>query len=173
VRQLTATVQRLNSVQAINSWLYRPEQADISRLRLNTEEVDILQEIRGFLEHFHLFQQQLSAEHTPTVHLVIPAVEGLMLRLELAQPQQLILKHAYDTAIRKLNEYLEKCHVNPVYTVAIGTCFYEFDVFSINISTALFPPFKLKYFDIRGSPASAICARQTFRTAVSHLGFFL
>jgi hypothetical protein len=36
----------------------------------------------------------------------------------------------------------------------------------MNISTALFPPFKLKYFDLRGSPASALSARQTFRTAV-------
>jgi hypothetical protein len=46
-------------------------------------------------------------------------------------------------------------------------------VSSINICIALFPPFKLKYFDIRGSPASAICARQTFCTAVSRLSFFL
>jgi hypothetical protein len=62
---------------------------------------------------------------------VIPAVEGLMLRLELAHPQQLILKHAYDTALRKLNEYLDKCRVNPIYTLAIGTCFHKFDVFKV------------------------------------------
>lgn len=54
-----------------------------------------------------------------------------MLRLELAHPQQLILKHAYDTALRKLNEYLDKCRVNPIYTLAIGTCFHKFDVFKV------------------------------------------
>lgn len=156
-------------MQAIHSWLYRPEQADISRLRLNTEEVDVLQEIRGFLEHFHLFQQQLSGERTPTIHLVIPAVEGLMLRLELARSQQLILKHAYDIALHKLNEYLEKCRVNPVYTIAIGNYTHSQCISHIDASAALFPPFKLKYFDIRGSLESALRARQILRTAVSSI----
>jgi hypothetical protein len=117
-----ATTVLLIAPKAVHSWLYHPEQADISRLRLNTQEVEILWEIRGFLEHFHLFQQQLSGKCTPTIHLVIPAIEGLMLRLESARPHQLILKHAYNVAIQKLTEYLEKCRVNPVYTIAIGEC---------------------------------------------------
>jgi hypothetical protein len=82
--------------------------------------VEVLQEIRKFLQHFHLFQQQLSGERTPTIHLVVPAIEGLMVGLEKAREKQMILRHAYDISLYKLNEYLEKCRVNPVYTVAIG-----------------------------------------------------
>jgi hypothetical protein len=84
--------------------------------------VEVLWEIRMFLQHFHLFQQQLSGKCTPTIHLVVPAIEGLMVGLEKAREKQMILRHTYDISLYKLNEYLEKCHVNPVYTVAIGEC---------------------------------------------------
>jgi hypothetical protein len=107
-------------LKAIHAWLYQPAQSEISRLRLNTQEVEVLREIRMFLQHFHLFQQQLSGERTPTIHLVVPAIEGLMVGLEKAREKQMILRHAYDISLYKLNEYLDKCRVNPVYTVAIG-----------------------------------------------------
>ena len=116
-----APVLRLtNSAQAVNSWILQAEQAELRKYLLEKDEITILKEIKEFLQHFHHFQQLLSAELMPTIYQVIPAFYILISDLEEAQKRQPVLSHAYDTALLKLREYLAKCRRNPVYTLALG-----------------------------------------------------
>ena len=107
--------------QAIDSWLEGTDQRDLQKLRLDVREVEVLQQIKDLLGYFHSFQQLLSAERTPTIHLVIPAFETLITELTDALAEGPLLAHAYSVAIAKLKEYRNKCMLNPVYTIAMGT----------------------------------------------------
>jgi hypothetical protein len=112
----------LTYAQAVTSWILQAEQSDLRKYQLEPDEVAILKEVQQFLFPFHEFQQLLSAELTPTIHQVIPTFYIMINKLEEAQKKQPILSHAYDTALLKLREYLDKCRRNPIYTIAIGQC---------------------------------------------------
>lgn len=104
---------------AIDSWLSRADQSDLHCHRLERNEIIVLEKIKVFLGHFHSFQQSLSAERTPTIHLVIPAFEALIADLRVAQGNEKLLDHAYAVALAKLGEYKKKCSANPVYMLSI------------------------------------------------------
>ncbi|CAG7851001.1 SubName: Full=Uncharacterized protein {ECO:0000313/EMBL:CCA75502.1} [Serendipita indica DSM 11827] len=131
---------------AIDSWLECTDQRDLQIYRLDAREVEVLQHIKSLLEYFHSFQQLLSAERTPSIHLVIPAFEPLITDLTEVLAQGPLLAHAYSVAISKLKEYRNKCMVNPVYAVAMGLFFPD-----------------LHYFDAQWSLSEARAARSLLR----------
>jgi len=61
-------------------------------------------------------------ERTPTLCYVIRAYEGLVIHLKnrMRSKSGIGLMHAYDTAVKKIEQYLAKCSENPIYSMAIG-----------------------------------------------------
>jgi hypothetical protein len=125
-------------IQAIHSWLGKTDQSELHKHQLESNEVTILEKIKEFLGHFHSFQQLLSAERTPTIHLVIPAFEGLIADLNESPARRSILGHAYSTALAKLIEYKRKCLTNPVYILAMGMSLHA-DIVRPNDVSSCFP----------------------------------
>ena len=75
-------------------------------------EMRVIQDIRTVLYTFHVVQEALAAEKTPTLSRALPAYEMLVKTLrgiaELHFPE---LGHAIGAAICKLQEYFQKSRV--------------------------------------------------------------
>jgi hypothetical protein len=105
--------------------LDRPENSDIEHLALSNLELQVLSDIRTFLNVFHSAQQVVSAEHTPTLSIVIPTYELLITMLKDLKRHLPNLKHAIQASISKLEEYMAKARSTKMYILAM--C--EFHIF--------------------------------------------
>lgn len=82
--------------------------------------LDLLHDIRAFLQAPHLVQEVLSAQKTPTLSMALPGYEKLFVLLRLLKRKLWRIEHAIDASISKLEEYLMKARENDVYIVAMG-----------------------------------------------------
>jgi hypothetical protein len=64
--------------QAVKIMLDQPENSDLEHLALSDLELQVLSDIRMFLNVFHSAQQVVSAKHTLTLSIVIPTYELLI-----------------------------------------------------------------------------------------------
>src|ERR1700682_6256318 len=99
--------------------LERPEHSDIADLVLNDMDLQVLSDIRKFLNVFHTAQQIVSAEKTPTLSIVIPIYEQLISMLTDLKKHISNLTHAINAAIDKLKEYMEKARSTKMYVLAM------------------------------------------------------
>jgi hypothetical protein len=103
--------------QAINFFLNDPDANPTNRnLRTFTpEETAALNDIRYLLEWFHVTQEILSGEKTPTLCFVIPLYLELVGTLKELCVEKPNLAHAIHASILKIEKYLdeaEDCHLN-------------------------------------------------------------
>jgi hypothetical protein len=77
-------------------------------------------DIRQFLHIFHIVQELVSAEKTPTLSIVLPVYKKLIVMLKMLRSTLPKLGHGIDAAIAKLEEYLNISRGNKVYGLAMG-----------------------------------------------------
>ena len=107
----------------------RPHQDAIAHLRLRQVTLNLLQDIREFLQAPHLVQEILSAQKTPTLSMALPGYEKLLVLLRLLKRKLWRIEHGIDASISKIEEYLQKARgENDVYVVAIGAPFTRHSV---------------------------------------------
>lgn len=104
----------------IDLFLNKDGQASIEIHRLSDAQLDVLEDIRDFLRHPHLVQEVLSAQHTPTLSLVIPTYETLIANLKLLTKTLPRIAHAIRASIWKLEHYLKLTRKTHIYALAMG-----------------------------------------------------
>lgn len=99
------------------------DKAKHARLRshkLNAAQLRVLSDIRDFLHSFHLVQEVLSAEKTPTLPMAIPAFENLVELLRLLRETLPKIAHGITASIRKLTKYMLKARKTRIYSLAMS-----------------------------------------------------
>ncbi|KAI9058884.1 hypothetical protein FKP32DRAFT_1580955 [Trametes sanguinea] len=97
-----------------------PRQSDISYHLLNEAELQVLQDIRGFLLLPHLVQELLSAEQTPTASQAIPAYERLLNILNLARIKYPKIAHGIEASITAIKQYMCYTRQTRAYALAMS-----------------------------------------------------
>ncbi|CAA7268998.1 unnamed protein product [Cyclocybe aegerita] len=95
------------------------ENSDMAAHEFSDMDLEVLRHIFHFLHYFHVIQEIVSGERTPTLSIVLPMYEKLitMLRdLHLDLPQ---IAHAIDAFISKLEAYLKVSRRTKVYALAM------------------------------------------------------
>ena len=87
---------------------------------LSELEIQVLVDIKDYLAFFHVVQEEVSAQRTPTLSVVLPLYEQLIQHLKKAKQLLPCLSHAMDTSIKKLDEYLAQSRKSRIYALAIG-----------------------------------------------------
>ncbi|CDO71217.1 hypothetical protein BN946_scf184863.g12 [Trametes cinnabarina] len=87
---------------------------------LSDKTLDVLSDIREFLAIPHTVQELLSAEHTPTASLVLPAYAELIEILKGARAKLPQLGHGIQAAISALEEYMAYTRQTRVYALAMA-----------------------------------------------------
>jgi len=99
--------------------LRKAEHSDISDYALSDIQLQVLDDIRTFLNVFHSAQQIASAEKTPTLSIVIPVYEKLIEMLQNLKQHLPNLSHAIAASISKLQEYMDKARSTKAYVLAM------------------------------------------------------
>ena len=73
--------------------------AEIAHLALNNTKIQVLSDIQQFLYIFHIVQEIVSAEKTPTLSLVLPLYEKLVALLNKLKIQLPKLEHAIEASV--------------------------------------------------------------------------
>ncbi|KAJ7190457.1 hypothetical protein GGX14DRAFT_382146, partial [Mycena pura] len=105
---------------AVNTFLDDPKQDEISWRRLSAVELKVLEDIRRFLQVPHIVQEIVSAEKTPTLSMVLPMYENLILMLKQLAKELDELSIGINASIRKLEEYLNMSRRTKMYALAMG-----------------------------------------------------
>ncbi|KAH9946449.1 hypothetical protein B0H21DRAFT_693676 [Amylocystis lapponica] len=82
--------------------------------------LDVLKDIRDFLEIPHIVQEVLSAERTPTLCMVLPAYENLMTALENLRSRTPKLHHAISATLLKLRVYYTSARQSDTCIIAMS-----------------------------------------------------
>ncbi|KAJ6576095.1 hypothetical protein DFH09DRAFT_915101 [Mycena vulgaris] len=110
----------LEQYQAVDKFLNDPGQEDIAHHSFDATTLRVLQDIRRFLEIFHVVQEIVSAEKTPTLSIVLPMYEKLIVMLnDLAKDLEKI-SHAIKASGQKLEEYLNRSRRTKMYSLAMS-----------------------------------------------------
>lgn len=80
-------------------------------------------DIRRFLFIPHTVQELVSAEKTPTLSIVLPVYERLIIMLKNLRQELPQLAHAITASINKLEEYLAISQRTKIYALAMGEFF--------------------------------------------------
>lgn len=80
----------------------------------------VLDDIRTFLRVPHIVQEIVSAEKTPTLSIVLPIYEKLIVMLKNLQAQLPEIAHAIGASVEKLEEYLTYSRRTKIYALAMG-----------------------------------------------------
>ncbi|KZT63538.1 hypothetical protein DAEQUDRAFT_680200, partial [Daedalea quercina L-15889] len=107
--------------QAIDEFLKRPNQEAIQHNCLRQVSLELLCDIREFLQVPHLVQEVLSAQKTPTLSMALPGYEKLLAVLRLLKKKLWRIAHGIDACIKKLEEYLGKARQTDMYILAMST----------------------------------------------------
>ncbi|EIM89268.1 uncharacterized protein STEHIDRAFT_76210, partial [Stereum hirsutum FP-91666 SS1] len=110
----------LELYQAIDCFLNKSKQRDISCYNLTSDDLRVLADIRDFLAIPHDVQQLLSNEKTPTLPNVLPAYEELLSMLKDSVDDFPHLSQAIEAAVSKIEEYVGKARKTRAYALAIG-----------------------------------------------------
>ncbi|KAJ6608111.1 hypothetical protein B0H10DRAFT_1816493, partial [Mycena sp. CBHHK59/15] len=106
--------------QAVDKFLDDPKQDEISWHRLSATTLMVLQDIQQFLQVPHIVQEIISAEKTPTLSIVLPMYEKLILMLKDLAKELNELSLRISTTIQKLKEYLNMSRWTRMYALAMG-----------------------------------------------------
>ncbi|KAF8129408.1 hypothetical protein K438DRAFT_2137098, partial [Mycena galopus ATCC 62051] len=111
----------LEQCLAVERFLNDPKQDDISWHLLNPKTLQVLTDIRRFLQIPHLVQEIVSGEKTPTLSYVLPMYEQLIIMLKnLAKDLDKLTFGIHGAiAIRKLEEYLNMSRRSRMYGLAM------------------------------------------------------
>jgi hypothetical protein len=110
----------MSNAQAIKVFLEQPKHDDISHLAITPLGLKVLADIRRFLYFPHVVQEIVSAEKTPTLSIVLPIYEDLIVMLKNLRTELPEIAHAISASITKLEEYLVIARRTKVYALAIG-----------------------------------------------------
>ncbi|KAJ7629923.1 hypothetical protein B0H17DRAFT_1164250 [Mycena rosella] len=141
----------LELYQAIDALLGLDKYSELSHLLLTDLELQVLRDVRQFLQVPHVVQELVSAEKTPTLCIVLPLYERLIIMLRDLKRQLPKLGHAISAAIRKLEEYLALSRCAPIYALAM----------------VLHPTIKFKWIEDHWSAEDYQQARASVRASVS------
>lgn len=108
------------NAQAVSEFLYQEPQEEIAYLALGDVEVIVLNDIRQFLHVPHTVQEIVSADKTPTLSLVLPMYEKLIVMLNNLKQKLPKLAHAISSTVNKLDEFLGKSRETKIYILAMG-----------------------------------------------------
>ncbi|CAA7271021.1 unnamed protein product [Cyclocybe aegerita] len=92
---------------------------DLSQYEFTEMEISVLADIRYFLYVFHVVQELVSGEKTPTLSLVLPMYEKLLVMLKDLRLQIPELSHAISVSSTKLEEYLNLSRRTRIYVLAM------------------------------------------------------
>ncbi|KAJ7680087.1 hypothetical protein B0H14DRAFT_3101791 [Mycena olivaceomarginata] len=110
----------LEQYQAVDKFLNAPGQEEIAHHSFDPMTLRVLQDIRRFLEIFHIVQEIVSAEKTPTLSIVLPMYEKLIVMLNDLAKDLEELSHAIKVSVQKLEEYLSLSRRTKIYSLAMG-----------------------------------------------------
>ncbi|KAJ6602746.1 ribonuclease H-like domain-containing protein, partial [Mycena vulgaris] len=110
----------LEQYLAIDKFLDDPQQEEISWHALDSATLQVLQDIRRFLQIPHIVQEIVSAEKTPTLSIVLPMYEKLILMLKDLAKDLAVISHAINATVGRLEEYLGKSRRTKMYSLAMG-----------------------------------------------------
>ncbi|KAJ7667875.1 ribonuclease H-like domain-containing protein [Mycena polygramma] len=94
-------------------------QEEIAHHSFDAVSLRVLQDIRRFLEVFHVVQEIVSAEKTPTLSIVLPMYEKLIIMLNDLAKDLDVISHAIKASVDKLEEYLSLSRRTKIYTLAM------------------------------------------------------
>jgi hypothetical protein len=118
-------------LQAIEEFLMKPKHEDIAHHMLSDMALHILDDIRTFLRVPHIVQEIVSAEKTPTLSIVLPIYEKLIVMLKNIRSQLPEIAHAINASVEKLEEYLAYSRRTKIYALAMGIFFSLVSVVSL------------------------------------------
>ncbi|KIK73448.1 hypothetical protein PAXRUDRAFT_178382 [Paxillus rubicundulus Ve08.2h10] len=101
--------------------LYPTSLRNLRKHELNDLQLKVLADIRHYLAFFHIVQEEVPAEKTPTLSIVLLLYEKLIQHLKDAKTLLPHLAYAIDKSVRKLDEYLAESRKTWVYALAIST----------------------------------------------------
>lgn len=107
-------------LQAINVFLDKAKQRDIAYMTLTKADLQVLEDIRAFLQIPHTVQELLSAERTPTLSMVIPTYEKLISMLKDAEIAYPRIAHVIKESREKVDEYLMLSRRTRIYMLAMS-----------------------------------------------------
>ncbi|KAJ7659441.1 hypothetical protein B0H17DRAFT_903015, partial [Mycena rosella] len=110
----------LEQYLAIDKFLADPQQEEISWHAFDSATLQVLQDIRRFLKIPHIVQEIVSAEKTPTLSIVLPMYEKLIVILKDFAKDLAVISHAINATVGKLEEYLGKSRHTKMYSLAMG-----------------------------------------------------
>lgn len=87
--------------------------------------LQVLTDIRRFLQVLHLVQEIVSAEKTPTLSYVLPLYEQLLVMLKDLAKELPKLSLGINATIRKLEEYFNMSRRTRLYGLAMGKLFFD------------------------------------------------
>lgn len=123
---------------------------ELRKHELSELEIQVLVDIKDYLAFFHVVQEEVSAQKTPTLSVVLLLYEQLIQHLKNAKQLLPCLSHAMDTSIKKLNEYLAQSWKSCIYALAIGM-YLSFistpDLFTYKAVTVLNPTLKFEWIE--------------------------
>jgi Na+-transporting methylmalonyl-CoA/oxaloacetate decarboxylase gamma subunit len=147
---------------------------DIRIAPLSDDQLQVLQDVRLFLSYFHTVQEVVSAEQTPTLSLVLPLYEQLIVLLQDLKLELPKLEHAISAAIMKLEEYLVKSRKAKIYVLAMGMFLFLLFLnylYSV-MSVVLNPTTKFEWIKEHWPEEEYQNARETVVKAVSYISIF-
>ncbi|KAH9937936.1 hypothetical protein B0H21DRAFT_698741 [Amylocystis lapponica] len=168
-RVLTKT---LNIFEAIARFLNDPKHDDLRCHALDQKQMQVLDEIRQFLQLPHVVQELLSAEMTPTLSQALPAYEKLLRGLKgmLAPGKLGKLAHGISASIDKLQEYLLRARPTRMYSLAMSTsdisCTTHSNVLILILTSVLNPTIKFQFLLDNWGATHVLDAEQWLRDAV-------
>ncbi|TEB10196.1 hypothetical protein FA13DRAFT_1653250, partial [Coprinellus micaceus] len=136
---------------------------------MSEEQYAVLHDIRQFLHVFHVVQELVSAEKTPTLSIILPMYETLVTMLKDLKKVLPVISGAIAASQAKLQEYLQKSRGTTAYTAAIGTSLRTPRGLEILIIafTVINPTMKLEWLRKNWSEADYSSARDRIFEAVS------
>jgi hypothetical protein len=111
------------ALQPIEGFLTKPKHQEIAHHALGDMALRVLDDIRTFLRVPHIVQEIVSAEKTPTLSIVLPIYEKLIVMLNNLCSQLPEISHAINASIDKLEEYLGYSRRTKIYALAMGLFF--------------------------------------------------
>jgi hypothetical protein len=165
-----ADIMELNCFQAINAFFDLDKYKDFDfSYNMSEEQYAVLHDIRQFLHVFHVVQELVSAEKTPTLSIILPMYETLVTMLEDLKKVLPVISGAIAASQAKLQEYLQKSRGTTAYTAAIGTSLRTPRGLEILIIafTVINPTMKLEWLRKNWSEADYSSARDRIFEAVS------
>lgn len=98
------------------------ENEDFAHYKFSTAELLVISDIRQFLLIFYKVQQCVSAEKTPTLSIVLPLYEKVIIMLRNLARKLPQIAHAINESIKKLETYLAISRKTKMYALAMCKC---------------------------------------------------